>query len=396
MGSSYNQDLRRAWDEFCDDLKAAADIVFRPTAPDTDLDRATGIQYISRYITKALARELEYADPEFPQLRLLQTPTSKNFGDNPDCSYLVARIDGSHTYRIVGSRGTVHWVRFNVKGPDDNSFLADDDLEVEWDGSFVVTLSPEEHDGNWIRTSPGISQLMIRQFFGSWEGETPLTARIERVGGEGEFPSALTAERLVSSLTAAGQWLRGDSVRWPDYLDYFEEKGPNRFHAGSPQRALRSGVEESQRLSGRWVNFCRFELQSDEALLIEFTPPDCRFWTFELNNYWMMSVDYRYHLSSLNFHNAVAEDDGSYVVAVSDTDTGLANWLDPAGHGVGLIINRWVDAGEANPTPSTRVAKVADIQADFPHARRRSEAQRRDQLRALKVGVDRRFGPLGV
>lgn len=396
MENSYNQELRRAWERFCDDLKAAADVVFRETAPDTDLDRSTGIQYISRYVTKALAREVEFADPLFPQLRLLQSPTSKNFGDNPDCTYLVARIDGSHTYRIVGNRGTVRWVRFNVKGTTDNSFLSNDELLVEWDGSFVITLSPEEHEGNWIKTSPGSSQLMIRQFFGSWESETPLTARIERVGGEHDVPPALTSEQMVLSLAAAGTWLRDDSGRWPDYLDHFKEKGPNTFHPGSPESALRSGIEESQRLSGRRVNFCRYEVQPDEALLIEFTPPECPFWTFELNNYWMMSVDYRYHLSSLNFHNAVAEKDGSYLLSVSHADPGLANWLDASGHTVGLIINRWVDSADSNPIPSTRIVGLCDIETTYPHARRRSESERREQLRALKVGVDRRFGPFGA
>jgi hypothetical protein len=268
---------------------------------------------------------------------------------------------------------------------------------VEWDGSFVITLSPDEHSDNWIKTAPGVSQVMIRQFFGSWESETPLSARIERVGAEQEVPSALTSESLVSSLAAAGKWLRADSVRWPDYLDYFEEKGSNQFHAGSPDGALSSGVEGSQRLSGRRVNFCRFEVQPDEAMLIEFTPPTCRFWTFELNNYWMMSVDYRYHISSLNFHNAVAEADGSYVIAVSSSDSGLVNWLDPAGHGSGLIINRWVDAADdLNHIPATRIVKLANIDAACPNARRRSAQQRREQLRALKVGVDRRFGRMGV
>src|SRR3712207_3506903 len=85
--------LRRAWSDFCDRLKGAAELVFREEAPKTELDAAWGIRYLSRYIVRALAEELEFHDPLFPQLWILQRPTSKTFGDNPDCVYLVARLD---------------------------------------------------------------------------------------------------------------------------------------------------------------------------------------------------------------------------------------------------------------------------------------------------------------
>ena len=56
------------------------------------------------------------------------------------------------------------------------------ELEQEWDGSFVVTLSPEPHPGNWER-------------------ERPMTVRLERIGEEGP-PSRLTLQGVIDGLEA--------------------------------------------------------------------------------------------------------------------------------------------------------------------------------------------------
>jgi hypothetical protein len=108
----YDIALREAWSEFCDGLKSQLDLVYRPNTPTRELDRAWGVRYMSRYINKALNDVLEYLDFDFPQLWVMQHPTSKSFGDNPDCTYLVTRIEGTKTYRITGNRGTAPWVRF--------------------------------------------------------------------------------------------------------------------------------------------------------------------------------------------------------------------------------------------------------------------------------------------
>ena len=42
------------------------------------------------------------------------------------------------------------------------------DLITNWDGSFEIIVSPDEHPGNWLRTVPDVSQITIRQFFGDW------------------------------------------------------------------------------------------------------------------------------------------------------------------------------------------------------------------------------------
>lgn len=399
--ATYDTELRRAWEEFCDRLKDSVDLVFREEAPSEELDRATGVRYLSRYIAKAFNDCLEFNDPLFPQLWVMQTPTNKSFGDNPDCTYLATRIDGSQTYRLVGNRGTVSWVRFNVTTYDDDgivgwsnltgpaAMLASEDLEVEWDGSFEVILSPEPHEGNWLRTHPGLGRLLIRQFYGDWTTEDGMSLRIERVGAKGDRPAPLSAARMVKALRDVNNYIEKDSDRWFRWINNYRQ-WPNRFTEGRPSY-LPGDPKLAESNVGRWVHYCYWELADDECLVITFIPPPCTMWIFELNNFWMNSMDYRYHPSSMNDSQAVVEDDGSVTIVLSSADPGVPNWMDAAGHHSGLVIKRWVGA-DSNPAPDARVVKLADLGTELAGARRCTSQERLRQLRDRRIGVDRRWG----
>jgi len=51
--------------------------------------------------------------------------------------------------------------------------------------------------------------------------------------------------------------------------------------------------------------------------VIEATPPECRHWNFQLNNYWMESLDYRYFDVWVNKHMANYGKDGSICLVVA-------------------------------------------------------------------------------
>ncbi|MGV0067631.1 DUF1214 domain-containing protein [Mycobacterium colombiense] len=386
MSKADDELLRTAWADFCDRLKEAGErLVFRETAPTTPQDRAAGYQYLARYITKAMQQCWEFADPMFPQLWHLQTPIHKSFGDNPDCNYLVAAIDGSQTYRVTGNRGTVRWVSF-AGGTESgvNSAINSADLEVDSDGSVEVWYSPEPQAGNWIKTTPGRQAVFIRQFFGHWDTEDPMRLRIERIGATGAPPPP-SPQSVAAGLTATMDWLIADSARWADWIDFYRDK-PNEFVTGMP-----GWTDGGENELGRLLHFCYFDIAPDEALVIRVVPPRCDYWNFELGNYWMNSVDYRYRLSSINGEQAEYQDDGGVVVVVAHRDPGILNWLDTGGHGVGLIPNRWVDA-ETSPTPAAKLVKLDELDAELAGVRRIDQVERQEQLRRRKVGVDRRFG----
>jgi hypothetical protein len=86
-------------------------------------------------------------------------------------------------------------------------------------------------------------------------------------------------------------------------------------------------------------------------------PPACRYWNFQVDNWWMESLDYRHLRVAVNKHEARLDPDGQLTLVVAARDVGAGNWLDTAGHGAGTVLLRWVGASE-HPLPVCRVVKL--------------------------------------
>ena len=148
--------LKASWDNFCDELKSAGELVFRDSTPVRDIDRAKGLRLLARNVSLALQFKLDNADPDFPELLHYFDPLRKQGGDNPDALYVGAPINGEHTYRISGNRGSARYFAITVLEDGDTPWggavvgnLINDDLLVEEDGSFELVVGPHEHPGNY-------------------------------------------------------------------------------------------------------------------------------------------------------------------------------------------------------------------------------------------------------
>ena len=109
----------------------------------------------------------------------------------------------------------------------------------------------------------------------------------------------------------------------------------------------------------------RFELEPDEALILEVEPPEGVYWSISLGNPWLETIHYGRHQSSLNGHQAVIDSDGIFRAVICATDPGVANWLDTAGHSNGAMLLRCVRT-ETAPVPHVRVVKVDEVLSLLP------------------------------
>jgi Protein of unknown function (DUF1214) len=348
----------RIWEDFCDRLKAAGQVILRPETPLTELDRAEGWRYLSRLARVGLEMMLENSDPDFPSFYMASHATAKIGADNPDNIYLNATITGDRDYRLRGSRGTVPSLSFGSKA---NRYAIDGTmastgeiqshaLECGSDGNFEVIASANPHPGNWLPLAPDSSMILVRQTFLDRPREKPASVSIERIGGPLR-PAPLTAERLERNLAATAAFVHGTARTFADWTQMFRAK-PNTLETLDQSLFYKTGGDPRIfYLHGYWA------LAQEEALVIDTPVPECEIWNIQLNNYWMESLDYRYLPITVNKHTARYNTDGSATFVVAAEDRGVGNFLCTAGHETGTMLLRWTGA-KAHPIPKCRVVKL--------------------------------------
>jgi hypothetical protein len=350
-------DPEQAWTEFNDMLRGASRVILSDTAELDELDRSEGYRYLSRLARAGLEGCLEYADPRAPELLRLCHETIKMGADNPDNVYLSAPVHPDYRYRIHGTRGSVHYLGIGTYEGGygaGGSFPPAGYLTLERDMPVEIELgAAASGSGPFLPISPRTRSVVVRQTFMDRHGETPAGLRIERTDGP-HTPLPLTAAKLTRGLRGAGRFVQGCAELFASWTRGLA-RAPNQLPLFEPSvAAAAGGAEDITYYHGYW------QLEPEQALVIELQPPVCDYWNFQLNNHWMESLDYRYHTISLNKHSAQAQSDGSVRLIVAARDPGLGNWIDTTGHRRGTMCLRWVRA-ETRPLPSTRVCALGEL-----------------------------------
>ncbi|MCX7056334.1 MAG: DUF1214 domain-containing protein [Proteobacteria bacterium] len=353
-----------AWDAFCDGIKSAGKTILRPETPASELDRAEGLRYLSRLTRVSLEMMLECADAEFPIFYQASNTTIKIGADNPDNIYLNATVRGDREYRLRGTRGTVPFLSFATKA---NRYAIDGTmastgeldaarLEVEEDGSFSIIVSQTPHKGNWLPMAADSSMLLVRNTFLDRTREVAASMTIECIGAPPK-PAPLSAKMITHSLESAAAFVRGTAEMFADWSERFKQK-PNSLDHLDQEICTRAGGDPNiYYLHGYW------EIKPDQALVIEVRPPDCELWNFQLNNYWMESLDYRYVPICINKHTARLSVDGSLRIVLAHENRGFRNWLDLDSHLSGTMLLRWTRA-QAHPVPVCRLLPLDEVLCD--------------------------------
>ena len=197
----------------------------------------------------------------------------------------------------------------------------------------------------------------MRHFFYDWDTEEPSSLQIERIGDEVE-PKDRSVDLDVAvsrQLYALGEFVY-DNLKF--FLDFDARPPINGFMPPMDMTAMGAAAENRPVIG-------RFELEPDEALILEVEPPKGVYWSYSLGNPWWETIHYGRHQSSLNGHQAVSTPTGSLRVVICSRDPGVANWLDAAGHSNGAMILRCVRT-ETAPVPNARVVKFDDVVSALP------------------------------
>ena len=376
-----------AWQSLLAELGRAGDFVNAKEAPANDRDRSEGWRHLAALLKLGIG-EMNLHDPDRPRFHW-SDGTAKWGLDCSDGLYAQAPVRAGAVYRVRGTRGSVHFMGFQLIGR--MAAMADLDADMLTQGAnggFELVVGGEERPKNWMALPEGASALIVRQFFYDWDTEVPASFEIERIDdGERRPPPPVPPGAVARQLEALGRFVH-DSTEWWARISHEKRAQVNTFpDDGGGLGSVSAG---SQKYQAFGIGY--FRLADDEALLIQVKPPTAKYWSLHLGNYWMESMDFANHQSSLNGHQAVLDADAVFRAVVSCADPGVPNWLDTTGLREGSMIYRWNQA-DGSPIPQTRVVKLDALRSILPaETATLTKGERAAAVERRREHVRRRYG----
>ncbi len=365
----------KAWEQFCDGLRSAGRSILRSEDAASDTDLAEGYQYLLGLVYGLIERELYRTDASKPAFLRSQSDVIKLGGDNPDGALMSAPISDDGVFRIYGVVRSIRMMEFVISGGGGHVMRYLHEFEIGPDGEFALTLSREKQPGNWIELPPGVSSILVRRVAYDWDAEEVPHLAIERLDADpGVIPWCLrvpTAAEVGEQLEVLGSTIASNADYWVDMVHSFRDEGDNVIPAPRPLPSTGMNNARSS-VKGFYV------LAPEEALLIEFTPPEGSFWSVAVNDMWYRTFDFSFHQTSLNGGQVAVDADGVCRVVVAHKDPGVANWLDTVGHERGVVIFRWVMVSH-RPQPELRVVPFSELEAVLPPGTTRVDPSERAQ-----------------
>lgn len=345
----------RAWDDFCETVRRAGHVIEEFGDEVSELDQSEWYRFLTRLLRNGFERYMENCEPERPRLRDAPWRQGINF-QSPDQDHLLAEfVDGRHSYRISGNRGTLPYfviAAWTARQPDDlaardwaelgvsglqafdpatlqtTGFLASDAIHFDAAGNFEVIVSQNKPEGDrdWLPITEDCVGLLVRTLYHDRANTVPPTLRIARL--DKPSPRPLSPEDVSAGLAKAGQMVLGytELVRswWQENLG----RRPNRIRFSRAVYLSNGGVPDRHHGFGTW------EKAPDEALVLHFKPTPCEYWIFQLCNIWQENLDcYEEGRGYTTKARARYETEGAVFVVIADQDPQVGgNWIDPYGH----------------------------------------------------------------
>lgn len=316
-----------------------------------------------RMILKHLASSTtDWVKPDFKNpLRLKHDPRNRDIGAyNPDAEYDQALIDGRYDYKLSGNLGTVPYVSITVSGPvngkfsDVVSYLNDEAIRkhVGTDNNFTLWLTKEKptEPGAWVQVPDEANSVVIRQYVADRQRNTLAAFTIESVGVSQPDLEDVTDAEIASRLKRTSDYLLMSSTWHRTLLPQMKDT-PNQF-VSSTGNAIGASAANSE----NYYQMAYYELGEDEALVIDFDPPDTVYWNLTSASYWHESYRYLTDPVSMTSSEVEKRQDEKVRFIISRNDPGHSNWIKTFGHDRGFLILRMVGVTYNNLPEVSRVS----------------------------------------
>jgi hypothetical protein len=313
----------------------------------------------------------------------MKVPGCRGLGtaENVDNHYIHIPVDVHSRLELHGKiqepaiEDMNFWITKNLSVSINVSGLNGRDMQVEDDGTFVVTVDREPANGrpNHLQTTVDSLWLFIRDSRKDWD-QRPNAYRVRRLDPPTAPP--LTVDELVE-------------LARRHIIDDVPANFWFRQMAGFLERNTLSEISLSSGYGGMATQKLmrgRLSLADDEAYVLTLGSGGSDYWVMVLYDWWLMSGNYWSTTSSLNDHQCVANPDGSHTLVFSIQDPGVHNWVDTEGLHDSLFLQRWqmlpqtadgLAGGE--PWAKGELAKLDDLPRVLPEGTKWVTAQEREQ-----------------
>ena len=332
------------WTAVQDALGFAVSCVTDDPDPLNERETADGHQYVVRVLRAVSESALLTFDPTRPAFLPMLESVRFLGASGPDIDYDVAMVEPGVRHRVAGRRGGATFVGITVYGHAGASgasgIVASVDVDdiAAADGTFAYEFA-----------HPEAARVIVRQYFHDRATQPRGEWTLSRADGEdGADEDAATTPLPTTAAIAARVADLAESLRWNLQLNRLWSPElratPNRFVRQTPEEIVAAVTNPDVTYAFTW-----FRIEPGEQLVIEFAPPETRYWALQLCDRWFQCFPDR--RSNLNDSQCTVEADGRVRLVVSDGDPGSANWLDTSGHRLGILFFRWLHADpEVLPT----------------------------------------------
>jgi hypothetical protein len=349
------------WAKLVSGLEEAGKRLDESTRDLDPAERVDGQRALLRAVNNLLGR-FEIAG-DVPELTPFNGWRQKFFMDNPDYRYWIADIVDGTGYRITGNVGSSAYQSITAyagRGVADASAVAridSDELAVDADGNFVVTLTREPVEApSDVEIPEGTSSVWVRYVHGEQTPADPGSCRIERLDPShpAAAPDDAKFERDLSRLGAfISQVPRAFEMSTAE--DLAQTNSVRHWSAMTGGAAFTEpGIHY---LRGSW------SLAPEECLVIDGPLVSCRHWNIVLYSRFLNSLDYRRRTVSRTATNAKVVD-GRFRFAIAARDPGVEghDWLDTEGRTFGIFVMRFLQPASEPALPDVRVVRLNDDQ----------------------------------
>jgi hypothetical protein len=332
------------WDSMASAIEFASRTILDDREPLNEQELVDGQRYVARIIRAVTEASLIDLDFERPSFLPMMEPVRHLGAAGPDIDYDIAVLVAGRGYRISGQRGDATYVGIVVYGGGgamgDSTILSSVDVDelVDADGRFTYEI---DH--------PDAARAIVRQYFHDRSEQRSGQWAIERTDADASELSAPAPQHpgiVGHQITNASSTLRWNAELnrlWtPDRRDH-----PHTFVHQTADEIAAAVPNPDVHYSFTW-----WRLAAGEALVIDVTPPETRYWCIQLCDRWFQSYPQRQ--SNLNDAQLEHRPDGTVQIVLADRDPGGVNWIDTGGHTTGVVFFRWLHA-EPHTQPSCTV-----------------------------------------